>query len=347
MKKMNSYDIAKLAGVSRSTVSRVINKYSNVPDETRDKVMKVIKENHYYPLLSGQLLTGKRTNTIGFFWISNGVVGTDPLCNSYFIHVIDAAAAQGYLVLSCVLNNLTDTKNLNHVRQLFMQGRIDAGIFIGTNNQEPLIDELVEAGKIVGLFDYYHENEDIANRITVNFEINSGEKIIDYLYDLGHRKIGIVDGNMSRYTSLQRHKSFLRGLMKHHLIIQNKWLCFGGIASDDGYKAAKAMLQNCNDDYPTAICANNDSVAFGVYNACFERGLKIPEDISIIGIDGHINGCYTQPPLTTISFDFGEMFTSLVSRVIQTIEDPENEVSQNEYIFGTLIERSSCIKIND
>ena len=69
MKRINSNDIAKLAGVSRSTVSRVVNGYSNVPEETRKKVMKVIKEHHYYPLLSGQLLTGKGTKTLGLFWM--------------------------------------------------------------------------------------------------------------------------------------------------------------------------------------------------------------------------------------------------------------------------------------
>ena len=343
MKRMNSHDIAKLAGVSRSTVSRVINKYPNVPDKTRKKVMKVINENHYYPLLSGQLLTGKRTNTIGFFWISDGSIGNDPLCNSYFIHVIDAAAAQGYLVLSCVLNNLSDKKNLDYVRQIFMQGRIDAGIFIGVNNQEPLIDDLVDSGKIVGLFDYYHENESISNRITVNFEIDSGERAVDYLYKLGHRKIGLVDGNLSRYSSFKRHESFLKGMTKHQLSIQNKWICFGGISSDVGYEAAKKLFQNCKGDYPTALFSNNDSVAFGIYSACAELNLCIPDDISIIGADGHVNGKYTHPPLTTISFNFKEMFTSLVSRVIQTIENPTSDIPQNVFIKGSLLERNSCL----
>lgn len=344
--KKNSNDIAKLAGVSRSTVSRVINGYSNVTDKTRKKVMKVIEENHYYPLLSGQLLTGKKMNTIGFFWITDGNIGNDPLCSSYFMHVIDAAAEQGYLVLSCVVNNLTDKRNINYVREIFMQGRVDAGIFIGINNNEPLIDELIRQGKIVGLFDYYHENEDIPNCITVNFERDSGEKIIDYLYSLGHRKISLIDGNMSRFSSAQRHESFIRGMMKYNLTIQNKWLCFGGISTDVGYEAARHLLASCLDDLPTAVCANNDSVAFGVYKACAELGLRIPEDISVIGIDGHVNGQHTTPPLTTISFDFKEMFTSLVSRVIRVINQSE-ENRQNDFIVGELIERQSCRRIED
>lgn len=341
MKKVNSNDIAKLAGVSRSTVSRVINGYSNVPEATRKKVMKVIKENNYYPLLSGQLLTGKNTNTIGFFWVTDGSIANDPLCSAYFMHVIEAAAERGFLVLSCVLSNLTDSKNINYVRKIFLQGRIDAAVFVGINNNEPLIDELLDMGKIVGLFDYYHENENIPNCITVNFERDTGEKAIDYLYSLGHRKIGIIDGNMSRYSSVQRHESYLKGMMKHSLTIHNKWLCFGGITANSGYKAAKAMLEACNGDYPTALCANNDSVAFGVYRACEEAGLKIPEDISIIGVDGHFNGKYTNPPLTTVAFDFNEIFTSLVARVIDTVNEVDG-TNRNEFIKGEVLERDSC-----
>lgn len=346
MKRMNSNDIAKLAGVSRSTVSRVINGYSNVPEETRKKVMKVIKENHYYPLLSGQLLTGKKTDTIGYFWVSHGHIGKDPLSSSYFMHVIDAAAERGFLVLSCIVSNLTEKKNINFVRKIFMQGRIDAAIFIGASNNEPLIDEFTQLGKIVGLFDYYHENEDMPNRITVNFEQNSGEKVIDHLYALGHRKIGIIDGDMSRYSSVQRHESFIRGMMKHSLSIQNKWLCFGGISQSSGYVAAKALLESCGNDLPTAICANNDGVAYSVYRACAERGLRIPEDISVIGIDGDARNQMMSPPLSTVSFDFGEMFSSLVYRVVDTIHQEKN-VPQNVFIPGVLIPRESCRRITE
>jgi Transcriptional regulators len=345
MKKLNSNDIAKLAGVSRSTVSRVINGYSNVPEETRKKVMKVIKENHYYPLFSGQLLTGKKTKTIGFFWVTSGNIANDALSSSYFAHVIDAASEQGYLVLSCIVPNLTEKQNMHYVRKIFMQERIDAGVFIGMNNNEPLISELIEHGKIVGLFDYYHENESFKNCITVNFDRNSGEKVIDYLHSLGHTKIGIFDGDMGRFSLVQRHEGFIRGMMKYNIPIQNKWLYFGGISKESGYAATNALLDACGEDIPTALCANNDSVAFGIYQACQERGIRIPEDISVIGIDGHQNTSFTSPPLTTIEFNFKEMFFSLISRTISTIDGEEAE--ENEFICGKLVARQSCKRIEN
>ena len=346
MKRINSNDIARLAGVSRSTVSRVINGYSNVPDETREKVMKVIKEHHYYPQLSGQLLTGMTTKTIGLFWFGPSTFTRDPLTSSYFMHIIDAATQRGYLVLSCVLENLTDKKNVNYVRKIFMEGRIDAGIFVGVNNNEPLIDELVDADKIVGLFDYFHENEDKPNKLSVNFNPASAEQTVDYLYSLGHRKIAVIDGDFTRRSCVQRHESYLRGMMKHNLPIKNKWQAYGGIYQSTGYRAAKEMLSACMDDLPTAICANNDPVAFGVYKACAELGLRIPEDISVVGNDGHPNSRHAVPPLTTSEFNFREMFFSLTNRVIDTIEEKEN-VPLTEFIPSAFVERASCKTIEN
>ena len=102
MKRTNSSDIARMAGVSRSTVSRVINNYSNVPENTRRKVMQVIKENNYYPQLSGQILAGMKQKTIGIFWAGSNSLASDSLSSSYFMHMLDAAKDRGYLVLACI-----------------------------------------------------------------------------------------------------------------------------------------------------------------------------------------------------------------------------------------------------
>lgn len=344
MKRLNSSDIAKLAGVSRSTVSRVINNYPNVPDETRERVMAVIKENHYYPQVCGQMLNGMKKKTIGLFWLSRAAIAQDTLSSSYFMNIVDAATSHDYLVLSCVLDNLTDKKNIQFVRKVFMEGRIDAGIFIGANNNDPLLAELLEAGEIIGAFDYYHTGDPIPNCITVNYERDSGEKAIDYLYALGHRNIAVIDGDMTRLSSLDRHESYMRSIMKHGLTIRNEWLAYGGITQHSGYLAARQMLENCRDNLPTAIFANNDAVAFGVYKACEELGLRIPEDLSVIGVDGHINGRYIQPPLTTIVFDFRQIFSTLVARVIDAVEQKQ-PICQTEYFEGKLTERASCQRV--
>lgn len=342
-KKLTSSEIAKLAGVSRSTVSRVINGYSNVPKSTYDRVMSVIRDNNYHPYLSGQLLVGKKTATLGFFWITGtgGSIAGDELSNVYLVNTVEAAARQGYLMLTCILKNLTDPENIAWVNKIFMQGRIDAGIFIGVDNDEPLIEELIASGNIVGIFDHYHPDRTEPNRISVNYEENTGEKMIDYLYGLGHRKIALVHGDRNRYSSAKRTEGFLSAMARYGIGIRPEWMCLGGISRDQGYKAAKEMLASAlkSGELPTAICANNDAVAFGVYSALLELGISVPDQVSVTGIDGHIR--MVDPPLTTYAFDYHDFFTSLVGRTIAAVEQRE-EYATTEFIKGKLIERGSC-----
>ena len=346
MKKLNSTDIAKIAGVSRSTVSRVVNGYSNVPAETKAKVMKVIDEYSYYPMLSGQLLVGKKNRTIGLFWIHNTElrncsIANDSLTSSFFMYVTEAAAQQEYLVLSCLVSDLNDPKNINWIKSIFMQGRIDGGIFIGTNNHEPLIEELIGLGKVIGVFDHYKEGVWEPNRISVNFDRDTGEKVIDYVYSMGHTKIAIIDGDLRRFSTHDRHTSYLKGLVKYNIPIKDKWMCYGGITVDTGYEAALKMLESCNGDYPTAICANNDGVAFGTLRAIQEHDPRLLDKISVVGIDGHPDGKCMTPKLSTFGFDFKNMFFSLVNRTIDAIEEKKGVLS-TEFVETFLVDGDSC-----
>lgn len=344
-KKQNSVDIARLAGVSRSTVSRVINGYSNVPEETRARVMKIINETGYYPLLSGQLLVGKRTGTLGFFWVSSGTIANDIQCSAFFVHVTETAAKLGYLVLTCIVTNLKDEKNIDWIKRIFMQGRIDAGIFIGVNNNEPLIEELITRGKIVAIFDHYQPDLNEPNRISVNFEVDTGEKVIDYVCGMGHRKIAVIDGNMNRFCSVKRHEGFIKGLQVHNIDIRREWMYYGDVTVNGGYNAARELLANCSE-LPTVICANNDSAAFGVYKALEEAAIKIPDQISVVGIDGHEGAKLVRPTLTSFAFDFEKIFYSLVSRTLDIIEKKEG-VPLTEFFPSRLVERESCRRIDD
>ena len=341
MKRINSTEIAKLAGVSRSTVSRVINNYPNVPEATREHVMRIIKENHYYPQLSGKMLTGKRSRTIGLFWITDcSSIANDALSSQYFMHIIDKATNRNYMILSCVLKNLTDSENVQFVRRTYSEGRIDAGIFVGADLDTPLLNDLLDAGEVVGIFDYTDPKHH-PTLAAVNFEPDSGEKIIDYLYGLGHRKFAVIDGDLKKLSCIHRSESYLKGIRDHGLTVPEKWRGNAGITQRGGYECAKRMLEGTLDDLPTAICANNDCVAFGVYQALYELGIGIGSQISVVGLDGHPHNPNAYPALTSVEFDFNEMFSILVDRVIELVEN--GQIDQNEYYMpGRLVLRDSC-----
>lgn len=321
-------------------MSRVINGYENVPEETRARVMKIINEQNYYPQLSGQLLVGKGTRTIGFFWVAGGSIANDLQCSAFFVHVTEIAAELGYLVLTCIVKNLRDEDNIQWIKRIFLQGRVDAGIFIGVNNDEPLVEELLGCGRIVGIFDMHRPDLAMQNLVTVNFEENTGEKAIDHVCGLGHCRIAVLDGNMNRYSSMRRHESFMRGLRKNRIEIRREWMRYADVTEEGGYLAMRELLETCSE-LPTALCANNDSVAFGAYRAMNEAGIAIPGQISVIGIDGHEGGKLAQPRLTTFAFDFERIFRSLVSRTIAVVEG-KADVPQTEFFESVLVERESC-----
>jgi LacI family transcriptional regulator len=249
----------------------------------------------------------------------------------------------GYLVLACILKDLTDKDNIEHVKKIYMQERIDGGIFIGINNNEPLIDELVSKNKIAGVFDYCRPECAEPNRVSVNFETNTGIKAIDYAVSMGHTKIAILDGNLERYSCLKRHEGFLAGLEKHNIPLREEWFYKADITEERGYMAALDLLANCRE-LPTCICCQNDSVAFGACKALKEKGISIPGQISIIGIDGHFRGKLLNPPLTTFEFNFKKFFRSLVTRTISAIEGKGGS-DTTEFIDSVLVERGSVLNL--
>lgn len=340
-KDINSWQIAKLAGVSRSTVSRVINNYSNVPEETRKKVMAVIKQYHYYPNISARILAGKKTETIGLFWIASDHIASDYLSNFFIASVIEDAASFGYLVLTCVIPNLTDANNIRMVREIFFEGRIDGGIFIGCANNEPLVEELIAEGYVTGILDQNIPGRTEPNRIVVNFDSDTAEKAVDYLVRLNHRHIGIIHGDLKRYNGVQKYNSFSNGFKKHGLSMVDNWVDYTDFSEKAGYKSMKAILER-SPEFPTAICCANDSIAFGAINAINDFGLKVPEDISVIGIDDHIRSAVFKPPLTTFRVDFPKMFGALTENVIRVINQETNKQFINLQFGSELVERESC-----
>lgn len=344
-KKPNSAQIAQLAGVSRSTVSRVINGYANVNAQTRRRVMEVIKQYGYYPSMSGQVLAGKRVKCLGLFWVANGLIAQDCLSSFFMATTIESAARRGYLVLTCIVPNLREAAWMEHVKGIFYQGRIDAGIFVGCNNQEPLIEQLIDDGMVLGLFDHFVTGREESNRFMINFEADTGERAVDYLVSLGHRRVAVIDGDLNRLSSLQRHEGFLRGLRKNGVELRSQWLWGGSgpafITKAGGYQAAKAIF-GLPGDRPTAICCNNDAAALGVYRAAAEEGIAIGRELSVLGIDGDAGGLAVTPQLTSFQFSFDKMFDSLVDRLIRCLEG-EEDVPRLDVGTSCLVERGSCL----
>ncbi|QHW29744.1 LacI family transcriptional regulator [Paenibacillus rhizovicinus] len=346
MKKsdINSTEIARLAGVSRSTVSRVINNYSNVPAETRDKVLKVIAEHNYFPNASAQVLAGKRARTIGLFLIEQGRVSGDILTNMLIVSVIEHASEHGYYVLTHIIRDAKDTEMIQNVREIFFQRRIDGGIFIGADNREPFIEQLVDEGFVIGVVDQELPEHPEPNRIVSNFNNDSGMKqTVAYLSGLGHTQIGAINGDMNRLSGRTKHEGFKQAMGMCGLTINPDWVLDGDFNETSGYESIQALLAR-KIGLPTAIVAANDSVAFGAIRALKEHGIRVPDDISIIGFDDHALSEKHHPALTTIRVDMSEMLKRMTSFLIALIE--QKPLAMKEITMEcSLVVRDSCRRI--
>ena len=122
----------------------VINDYSNVPPATREKVMKIIQQYNYYPNLFARTLAGTKANTIGLFIVDNDSVSINYYYNMFIGTVIEQASSRGYHVLTYIIKDTRNQTDVNSIKEVFFQRRIDGGIFIGANNHEPVIEALIE-----------------------------------------------------------------------------------------------------------------------------------------------------------------------------------------------------------
>lgn len=333
-----SEEIAKLAGVSRSTVSRVINN-NHVPQKTRDKVMKVINEYNYYPNFSAQILAGKKTKTLGLFYINRSPLDT----SDYFINsFIENASLYGYSVLTSVIKDTSSPENVRRILEFFHQRRVDGGIFIGANNHEPVIEELIADGFIVGILSQNIPGRNEPNRIVYNFDNESAAKeAVNYFADLNHKDIGLLIGyNMNQLPNRSKFNGFRNAMQKRGLKINDSWIIYG----DDGYQSMINFL-NSSTNPPTAIFAAHDTMAYGAIRAMSEHSISVPDDISIIGLNDLLLSAYLKPSLTTFRVDFKEAMAQMTSDIIHAIEKGVGHESVRRTSKLEFIERESCRKV--
>ncbi|MBU3100463.1 MULTISPECIES: LacI family DNA-binding transcriptional regulator [Clostridium] len=341
---MNSIDIAKIAGVSRSTVSRVINNYDNVPEETRKKIQQIIKENNYVPHASARMLAGVKNRVIGLFIIDmkTDTNGKQVTSSSYFTpftgSVIENASKMGYNVLVSIVSKQKDYKK---VKEIFYNKTVSGGIFIGEKNGEPEIKEIINSGCRVALLDQaVKSDEEVYNKcIIVNADNYYGAyKATNYLIGLGHSSIAHIVGISENLSGIERFNAYKNALTDAGIAVKSNLIVKGDFTINGGYNATKKLLQK---EIPTAIFCGNDMMAIGAMQAIEEENLNVPEDISIVGFDDIEVARYINPTLTTVRMKLLEMASIATNTLITSIESNSN-FSANYTLPIDLIERNSC-----
>lgn len=341
---INSKKVAELAHVSRSTVSRVINNYPNVPEKTRDKVMAVIEKMGYFPNSSARMLAGKQSDSIGLFWILHEPISEDFSSNLFIVSIIEQATLMGYSVLTNVITNLTDPENVRKVRAAFCQQKFEGAIFIGCNANEPLLDSLVAENYHIAILEQEFAGHDEPNRIIVNFDEQASEQAVDYLVSLGHKKIGLLYGTLERYGGIQKHRGYLKGFLKNEIPLTEKWTRCCDFSEMSAYKQMKDILLH-EKELPTAFCCANDFIAFGAIKAIQEFSLSVPNDVSVIGLDDHVGSSMFSPPLTTFRYDLKNLMRTLTRELILSLPNSDDSKVRHFEFHAKLVKRESCKSI--
>jgi len=285
---MNLEQVARRARVSTATVSRVLNNASVVKTSTRARVMRAIEELKYHPNLHARHLAGGKSRTIGVI-VSN-------LENPFFFDIyktIEADAhARGYEV---VMAN-TDYRSeqlLTSVR--LMIGRRVAGLAVIVSEMAPaLMDELTDSRIPVVFYDVGTPRHNITN-IRVNYR-RGIEKVIDYLYSMGHRRLGFVGHHAMLAPINERMKAVLEAVSR--ITELTVYTAADADTLEGGRQATRELLASGFD--PTAIICVNDITAVGALRELRERGLRVPQDVSVTGFDNVKLSEFAYPALTTV-----------------------------------------------
>lgn len=336
---MNSEEIARLANVSRSTVSRVINRYPNVPKETRKKVQDIIDQYGYVPNSSARTLAGKTNDIIALFVADINETNSEdtwiginsPYNAELLAEVIKSCKRRGYLVL---VNTITKVEECRAMEQYFKNRMIFGGIFIGFPYKMPELEILAEDPKNnIVLIDQLLEQDLDSRKIKLLNCDNKqcGYMATQYLLELGHREIAFISGD-KRLSALQRMEGYKEALREKSISIDDQLILQGFYREDISYEKTKKLFK---DRKPTAIFAANDIMAMGAIRALEEMNYKVPEDISIIGVD-HLKVNRWKNELSTISFPIDEMAEKAVQLLFQ---DP---IGYSQICHPILIKNRTC-----
>lgn len=345
---MKSEDIARIAGVSRSTVSRVINNYPNVPPETRERVMKIVREYNYAPNTSARALAGKKSNTIGLFLIVDGKhyesdrINQNDYFRAYLDYLVEYASMYDFYVLVSVI---TGENKYYKIEQAFIERRIDAGIIIGTqaDTLNKIHSESRSSQMIVFDYDMSKSDKEHFSKSKIS-TINSMDykgihDAVEYLYNKGHRKIGFIKGNPKTRSGRVRYDAFLHAMNVYDLFINHDYIIEGNFDNEIAYAKTKEMINTCIE-LPTAMISANDFMALRAIDAINEEGLSVPKDMSIIGFDNTLHGQIAEPGLTTMGPDFEAMSKKAIELLKKQLED-KVDAKHLKYEVN-FYERESC-----
>ncbi|EMF8861838.1 TPA: substrate-binding domain-containing protein [Vibrio parahaemolyticus] len=330
-------DIAKLAGVSTSTVSHVINKTRFVSEEISERVNNAAKElNYYAPSALARSLKVNRTKTIGMLVTTS----TNPFFGEVVKGVERSCYHKGYSLILC--NTEGDNERMRQSINTLLQKRVDGLILMCSSLEGERIDVFERYPDIPVVVMDWGPMLFTSDKIQDN-SLRGGYLAAKYLIDCGHTEIGCITGPLIKHQAQMRYEGYKRAMNEAGLEFNANWIIESDFECEGGYQAFKKMAER--GTLPSSIFVSNDMMAMGVINAANELGIKVPDDLSIIGYDDIHIAKFISPSLTTIHQPKYRLGQAAVETLVRRLDDKSNE-AQVVQLEPTLVVRNSVKLLN-
>lgn len=334
-KRTTNKEVAKLAGVSHMTVSRVLNNFPHVSPAIRRKVLQICRRLNYRPNLAAVTLRGKKSCALG--------VVVPFLHHTYYAQLLnsieEACRRVGYHVVviqgrsSANLNNFLTREDFE-----FLLARQIDGLLIDLNLDNSLVLYLKREGLPLVFIDIPPAGNQFSFVGTADFE--GGKEITEYLLRLGHRRIVFLAGPKDSCTSQNRLAGYRAALTEARIAFDEKLIHYTNYHLNGGYRAACKLLLGGPGKSFSAIACANDYIAIGAMAALSQKNVKVPQEVSVTGFGGTESSFYTTPPLTTMGQPVEKIGRKAVELIMAQIQHP-GQHSETVLLPATLLKRSS------
>ncbi|WP_409300116.1 LacI family DNA-binding transcriptional regulator [Peribacillus sp. SCS-155] len=328
-------DIAQLAGVSSATVSKVLNNYGGISEKTKKNVMDVINQMGYEPNFSARSLASKKSNLIGLIYA--GKINVD-MTHPYFNEVISSFKKNiGLLGYDIVLfsNERFRQDNGSYIARC-RHFNVDGCLIIAGEEVEEAVFELAKSE--IPCIGIDIEIEGPKSSFIMTNNINLSRKVVEHFYLNSIKEIAYIGGRRDSTISNYRKQGFVEAMSQFGLEMKEEWVRYGDFHEDSGYNAMKEILQT--RPFPKAIYAASDLMALGALQAIKEKGLKVPDDIKVIGCDDIAACRYSDPKLTTVKQD-KDKFGKLSAYMLNDLINGKSKLKP-VFIDSELVVRESC-----
>jgi LacI family transcriptional regulator len=321
-------DVAKIAGVSKATVSRVLNGSKPVSEDIRNKVMKVVQETNYKPSSLARSLVSKKTNIFGII--------IPDVSNPFFSELVKGvqmtANENGYNILLCNTYDEFD-KEMEYLN-ILDDKEVDGIIFLTSKIEEKHKEFFSSYKNPTVTVSRRFEDMPISSVDIDNF--SAAYEVMNYLINLNHKKIAMIRGPLyDKSTGYDRYKGYEKALEDSNINLDENLVVEGKFKVKDGYNAMSKLLTL--KELPTAVFCACDEMAIGAIKCIYESGFKVPEDISVVGFDDIPIASMFIPSVTTVRqpvFDFGEKAVDILLRQIKSgVHEEENIVLPTKIII--------------